>query len=371
MIQTVPLPTWRQLLSLPKGGSRIDAQPDRWLTDPGDTALWLSRSAWSLALLARAMMVERGRTIRVAVPEYICNQSLWPLRQTGAELDFYALDPQRLTPLWPDDGQGAPPDLVLLVHYFAWANAGDEALAYCRRHDALLVEDCAHVLRPTPEIGRLGDVVLYSQHKVLACPDGALCLLRRQATALGPAMRADLNAMASDHPPVTAWAWRRMVQKTPIAGLRARLRPPGQSDFTADPSTTPMPCQPRASAAALSLIDAADLELVARRRRVNAAALLEVVGTVPGLRPLFDRILAEAPYRLPLLCANQQQAERLFQACRAERLPAESWPDLPPEITSGTATMLRSRVLLLPCHQDLQPAQLQQAFTRVLRRLSV
>lgn len=370
MIQTVPLPTWRQLLNLPKGGGPLDGHSAAWLPLPGDAALWLSRSAWSLALLARALMAQRGRPIRVSVPEYICNQSLWPLRQTGVTLDFHALDPQSLTPIWSDHRHDTPPDLVLLVHYFGWANATDETLAYCQRHDALLIEDCAHVLRPTPDIGQRGDVVLYSQHKLLPCPDGALCLLRRHAVDLLPAMRAELVAMTSAHANATPWCWRRMLQKTPLAALRARLRPPGQNDFMADPSTAPMPALPRISAAAASLIATADLESIAHRRRENAAALLEAARTVPRIAPLYTGNLADAPYRLPLICADQQQAEALFLACRAERLPAESWPDLPPEITSGAASTLRRRVLLLPCHQDLHPMALQRAFTNALRRLT-
>src|SRR5271166_1434959 len=60
----------------------------------------LSRSTWSLATIADGLAKSIGRRPVIAVPDYMCNISLWALRQNRADLLFYPIEPDGLQPDW-------------------------------------------------------------------------------------------------------------------------------------------------------------------------------------------------------------------------------------------------------------------------------
>ena len=119
-----PLPEWRDVLAAWRVPLSDQALAAPWRRS-GEQAFWLSRSAWSLAVIAesRRRWSNRPRVI-VCVPDFFCNASLAPLRATGGRLVFYpvtvSLAPDKS---WSDSWPGEPPDLFVLVHYFD--NRGD------------------------------------------------------------------------------------------------------------------------------------------------------------------------------------------------------------------------------------------------------
>jgi dTDP-4-amino-4,6-dideoxygalactose transaminase len=70
--------------------------------------------------------------------------------------------------------------LVILIHYFGYLDpAYEEAIALARTYGALVLEDEAHALFTDLVggiAGRLGDVCIFSLHKMLPCSGGALLL---------------------------------------------------------------------------------------------------------------------------------------------------------------------------------------------------
>ncbi|MBX9633674.1 MAG: hypothetical protein K2X44_01710, partial [Magnetospirillum sp.] len=147
------MPKWHHLLALRylshPNGSELAAP---WLRSGDLGGLWLSRSAWSLAVIADAWAMAHQRRPVIAVPEYICDQSLWPLRQGRADLVFYAIHSDTLEPDWASmDGLKA--DIFLLVHYFGRPNDAEGARNWCDACGAILLEDAAHVLAPVPGVG--------------------------------------------------------------------------------------------------------------------------------------------------------------------------------------------------------------------------
>lgn len=184
MTTLAPLPSWSNLLRAAVRRAPSVAQLEQ-MAEPwnvrGDTAGWLSRSAWSLALIAIWRQRQTKRSTLVAwIPDFFCNTSLAPLRATGARLRFYPLD----AGMQPDFdacrslAATESPDLFVLVHYFGRPNAGTAAREFCAASGTWLVEDAAHVLGPTGSIGGWGDFVLYSPHKHLPIPDGAVLVAR-------------------------------------------------------------------------------------------------------------------------------------------------------------------------------------------------
>ena len=92
-----------------------------WATENG-LELWLSRSSYSMRLLARFRLQESKKdSINIWLPGYFCNESLEPLKKEKVNIFFY--------PLLKD---GSPdirackklisthntPDLFIAVHFF-------------------------------------------------------------------------------------------------------------------------------------------------------------------------------------------------------------------------------------------------------------
>lgn len=362
MIPAIPLPSFGHLLALRylrSPAATVLAQP--WLRAGDLGALWLSRSSWSLAAVADAFHRLHGRKPVVAVPDYICNQSLWPLRQDRAALVFYPIHAESLTPDWDACDQLGQVDLFVLVHYFGWANDGAGAREFCDRRGAWLVEDAAHVLAPIAGIGEHGDAVLYSPHKLLAVPDGAVLVVRESLRAAEHHLVDAVQALGLAHPPTTNWRTKRLIQCTPMGALLARLRPGGQSSFTTDPATIAMAITPAPSGAGAALIARADLAAIAAKRAANAQALAEAITAQADWAPLCPLRGDVAPYRLVMRCNSPAVAAARYDRLRGIGIAVESWPDLAPEILPDSAARrLRETLLLLPCHQGLNTALLCQ-----------
>ena len=147
-----------------------------------EVAIFLSKTAWSIALLSLIRKSQKNSDkIFVWIPDYFCNASLNILRKTGVEIIFYPI----LENLEPDYSsfkelinKKGPPDIFLLVHYFGKPNATNRSVEFCNKNGSWLVEDAAHALRPIKGIGEAGDFVLYSPHKLLPLPDGAILTVR-------------------------------------------------------------------------------------------------------------------------------------------------------------------------------------------------
>ena len=250
MTTAAPLPHLRDVATALLGEDATDAKLARpWLQ--GEAApIWLARSAWSLAALAAARRAISGRVPRLWLPDYFCNQSTAPLRATDAALAFYPIG-EDLLPDWTACrrmAETAPPDLFVLVHYFGAAQPTTDALAFCRTYGALLIEDAAHVLAPAPGIGAAGDATLFSPHKLLPIPDGALLLVKGEDLSESVAQACRDLGTASPSP--STWLLKRLIQiATPDGVLRRRLVTQSPA-FTDDPAFQQLPRLPRPSAAA-------------------------------------------------------------------------------------------------------------------------
>ncbi|KAF0225671.1 MAG: hypothetical protein FD176_357 [Rhodospirillaceae bacterium] len=313
----------------------------------GDQSLVLARSCWSLALLAGML----GPRPKIALPSWFCNASLLPLRAMGADLVFVPVDENG----WADWDSLSQADMVVAVHTFGRPVPLESACAACARTGAILVEDAAHALAPAPGIGETGDYVLYSPHKVLAQPDGAVIIARNRPLPSGGGQSSD---------GVTRWLGRRLLQWALPDRSRPRIPQGGQNTFLDDPAAAAMPrlCAP--SALSLRLMAAADLTAEAARRRRNAAALRHAVDGLAGWHPLFADD-GPAPYRLALRCDDTDIAMARYAALRQAHLPVESWPDLPPEVDDSNAIGLRRSVILLPVHGALPPGY-EQLYAKAL-----
>jgi hypothetical protein len=386
MLTHSPLPTWinlfRALLSRPPGAADLAAP---WRRE-GELAGWLSRSAWSLALIA---LWRKNRApaapVTVWIPDYFCNASLAALRQTGAKLLFYAVT-DKMTPDFAACRKlvdAGPPDLFVLVHYFGQPTAAAAARDFCARHGAWLVEDAAHVLYPVDGIGTYGDFVLYSPHKHLPIPDGAVLVVRRSGS--GKFGEADLASFGSpdswpgqlrevqqqlgcpDHSCRTgaaAWLVKRVLQKFGVRSWRWSTSPFDEPLNPSSAVSTPLTA-PSSSGLAQRLVACllSALGAAARRRQrhqlVWDALFLNHEGLgSPNISATERPVNREWTPYLAAYQGDPVTAKETYNQWQRHGLPVTTWPDLPPEVVTDRANHanawhLRHSRLYLPLHQSL------------------
>jgi hypothetical protein len=401
MLTHVPLPSWKALFRSFFCRQHSDAAlASTWHRD-GEVAGWLSRSAWSLALVA--LWRKRCRSnlsLTVWIPDFFCNTALTALRQTGAKLVFYPVT-EKMAPdiaACRELSAGNPPDMFLLVHYFGQPMPAVEARDFCARYGAWLVEDGTHVLRPIRGVGTAGDFVLYSPHKHMPIPDGAVLVVRSDGPTKLDAeqiaffdsprtwpgqlreLRERMRHRENDHwIRASVWFFKRVLQKV---GVRSRRKPPVFTD--------PLPLERQGYA----LLGSPSLGGLARRLLLALLPDIEVVARKRQRHQLvWDGLLLEFPTRGEVTIANRPAGREWTPYLAAyetspaaapgdyerwchQGLPVTTWPDLPPEVHAdrerhAKAWELRHSRLYLPVHQSLNVGSLIKAHPRRYREPKV
>ena len=325
-----PLPGGREIIAALGGAAPHDAALARLWPQPGQGGRLFVRASFALDAIVAAR-----RAPVLFVPDYFCNAATIPARQSGARLVFYPID-EALSPSWTQVEQlaaAASPDLFLIVHYFGAPADIAAARRFCERHDAALIEDAAHALRPTARIGQAGDYVLWSLYKHLPIPE-------------------------SGSPSVRWWTKRVLQRMAPSLAARLRRAP---LPFERDPDPTP-PEPSALSNAARRMIAASDLDRIAARRIEGERALRAEIGLEP-LLPESDG--SWTPYRA-VFRGDARDYDRLVAA----GFPVETWPDLAPEVRADPArheAALRLRNSLLPLPIDASVRALRRTAHRARR----
>lgn len=391
MLTQAPLPTWFGLCRalLRRLPSALDlASP--WCRE-GEVAGWLSRSTWSLALIAlwRKSRVPAS-AVTIWLPDFFCNASLAALRRTGARLVFYPLT-DRMAPdlaACRTLADSAPPDLFVLVHYFGCPTPAAAARDFCARQGAWLIEDAAHVLRPVDGVGAYGDFVLYSLHKHLPIPDGAVLVARANGAgrfgegelasfgqpSTWPGQLRELQqemgcSANSGRTRAVVWLVKRMLQKLGVPPWR-RATPPFAEPLTPDLTASALLAAPSQSGLARRLLAGlfSDLGTVARqcqRHQLLWDALLLNNETLSG----GVVSAAERPANrewTPYLAAYRVDpavAGATYDQWQSRGVAVTTWPDLPPEVTThrerhANAWQLRHSRLYLPAHPSLSALEM-------------
>jgi hypothetical protein len=396
MLTPAPLPTWsiliRALLRRQFEDSNLAAPWRR----SGEVAGWLSRSAWSLALIA---LWRRSRApaspLTVWLPDFFCNASLAALRLTGAKLVFYPLTEEMAPDINACENMKAAgvPDLFVVVHFFGRASRVAAARDFCKRSGSWLIEDAAHVLQPMDDVGDHGDFVLYSPHKHLPVPDGAVLVVRtcgpQQLGADGVdslgstrswpdqlrGLHQELGRSAgSSRARAAIWLIKRVLQKFGVRYWRRRVTPFAEPVVPNLPDASDLG-SPAPSRLGQSLLSGliCGIEAISLQRRHNQrlwdALLLHDDGSHPSVVSSAERPTNQqwTPY-LAAYCVDPDAAEAINARWQRLGLPVATWPDLPTEVTMhrerhAAAWKLRHSRLYLSTHQTLQIPERKLLFT--------
>lgn len=391
MLTEAPVPSWSSLFqAFWQRPLSLDELSSIWRRE-GEVAGWFSRSAWSMARVALWRQQEYpSKNITVWVPDYFCNSSLTPMRSLNAKLIFYPVN-HKLEPDYKackDLGEESPPDLFVLVHYFGCPTIATSTKDFCYKHNAWLLEDAAHVLRPVSGVGKYGDFIIYSPHKLLPIPDGAVLVVRtggpgqfdsEKIQHFGPnnTWAKDLSLRDTfKRVPVCSsmrynseWLLKRIIQKTCIRlkhkfseFIETGMNEPKDLVFT-KPELSPL------GRRLLGTLRGSLTDVVRWRQRHHLLwdhLLLErsnLDRLSPASRPQHNEW---TPYLTAFVAKDENIAKNTYESLGSQGLPVTTWPDLAPEVCANrerhkSAWRLRHNRFYLPQHQGLRSKDILMA----------
>ena len=314
----------------------------------------------ALARLAR--LLKLNAKDRVLLPAYHCPSMVEPFMHAGCELEFYKLDGA----LAPDRADfmralSVPPRVVVFVKFFGFEGGNEECATLARAAGASVVHDCAHAWYALPRIAP-SDYAIASLVKFFAVEEGGLLLApsgtELTAPAQAPGLRRNLRLISR------AWARRQAAFSAPtrdntvaktgipeVSSIAANVEPRSAVYRYFDPQDVERDVTFYTSL----LLKILGSEQAAHRRRQHYQQLAAMLGTLRGVKLLHDRLPDDVvPYVLPLLLDD---GPRQFDALRGAGIPLYRWEELIPSHCE-TSNDYRTRLVQLPCHQDLSAAHM-------------
>ncbi len=345
---------------------------------------WLSRSAWSFKLIvltyATTNKISNFNKINIWIPEYFCNSSLELIRELGTNLIFY-----KITDIGEPDiewcnkiSQVNKPNIFIAVHYFGKPIDLSFVNKFCKSHECWLIEDAAHALQKSNNIGNNGDFIIFSPHKLIAIPNGALLIFNKSGVSSLKDDSIFLKKLRFEYlnllkhktrknysKSIYFWIFKRLLQDL---GFRTKYtyNPIWPEILNYDNSFT----HPRMNFISKKLLayEVLFLNLYASQRKSNLNLLKEYLSKDILLRDLIHLPILENhdPYILSIK-VNQNGIEYVNKYLYNKKLPVLTWPDLPPEILANeilysTSIHLRKSILHIPIHQNITAEEIKECF---------
>jgi dTDP-4-amino-4,6-dideoxygalactose transaminase len=318
----------------------------------------------------------------VLVPSYNCGTEVDALIASGFKIMLYRID--RLGEMDIDDLKNRispKTKIVYVIHYFGFPQPLKKLRELCNERRLYLIEDCALSLFSTSEsenIGRTGDISVFSFPKTLPVPDGGVLQLNNPSICTGtwslgkpsvwPVFLAFLPILKS----TLVRAADNVLGPIPPKLFPARLYFPSQSrdgvqdcrkfpdlpsSYYFDDSLANKAISPLTS----RLLPSFDPESIRNQRRRNFLAYLHQMNFVPDVVPLFSNLPpGVCPLSFPVLMnqpalmSNELIRHRIeaipWWSGYHQRLPWENFPD---------ACYLKEHVLALPVHQGIGETEVE------------
>ncbi len=320
---------------------------------PGTQAtLHAARARYALALVAANCLAPGSR---VLLPAYHCPAMVEPFIWAGCSIKFYGMD-NALRPVVGDsDLHGAA--AILLTRYFGFDPGLGTPASRARQEGLLVIEDLAHAAYADELIG---DVGVTSLAKFFPQRIGAE-LFFREGQRAGKVSKKIADIAASP----LGWHITRLWTKVRHRYRQLRKRPGRQRArryryFEENELSRPTH-QCRHSARS----DAITSDCRARRRE-NYRLLLDASTESTLGSPLYPTLDEKTvPCVFPFLLNRAED----FDHFRNAGIPLFRWEEL--VLTDCTVSRhYRSRLIQIPCHQDLRPEDLElikQCLTRIVK----
>lgn len=326
-------------------------------------------------------------------PAYHCRTMLDPAARLGGNILLYKLGAD-LAPDLASISQlvahaPLPVRALLVTHYFGFAQRLEAIKAFCVARGITLIEDCSHALfnlRARPQLGGHGDFTIASPYKLFPCEEGGLLIARDPARLprqpnRAAGLKAELRTLKSAVQRSRNYPRPEALERD-CAGLDGRIAAfdplradRGREYVDQNQSISRMyDAREEGQAGTFSarwLMRRVDLGHVTSLRRAHYRAWLECTASLPHCRPLFPVLPDDTvPYMFPLYI---EHPDPHFFALKRLGMPIWRWDEMAIS-DCALSRRYRLRVLHLPCHQSLSPAELRWmmgAVTKVLRQVPV
>ncbi len=370
-IPNTPLPSFQKLLGAFLNNSKINhTDLNKYWAGQKDLGLWLSRSSFSMRLLAKLRIQESEKdTINIWFPGYFCNESLEPLKKEKVNIYFYPL----LKDGSPDieackkliDSQNTP-DLFIAVHFFGREINFSESSEFAKSLNAWFIEDAAHVLKRSENIGKYSHFIFYSPHKILPIADGSILVVNKDNFV------EDFNDLSQKliilhqslikedkkinfHP--TIWLIKRILQKI---GFKRKVK--NQIEIFDHDEINNKPCTWNIEISSLSkrllmLENNLEDEIDTRKRNYNFWKIFFIDNNFDG-EEIFSDNLTICPYLFGITLKDKEQLLMALSLLNLYSIPVSSWPDLPHEVYKEEGLYrhiihLKKHTIFLPIHSSM------------------
>ena len=315
------------------------------LLDDYSGYFWSAGGSEALAQICGDLGSAKGQVINVYLPSYFCGQSLRHLRSLPINLCFYSVDSE-LSPIYSKirmSHRVHPVHVLVHVHYFGSTRAQESSRDLANELDAVLIEDCAHIISPYVLDNWRGDYLIFSPHKHFPLPKIALVISKDK--------RATITLKKNGRIPI-AWFVKELIKK-----LINRRRPAKwEKKWTSQPEfLNSYDVNFLTKRAAMSYL--LDFRISAEQRFLNSRLLVAQLSCIGGWKPLQQMEQVCAPYLLGMICDSAEIAKRRFNLINRSSQVVMLWPDLPYEIKNisfaDRNSMLVEQTLFFFIHQKV------------------
>jgi dTDP-4-amino-4,6-dideoxygalactose transaminase len=314
-----------------------------------------------------------GTGDEVLVPAVICEVVLDAFSQRGARLGYYGLSDSLAVEVEEIEARIGPETKAIYVNHALGRPMQIKPLrALCNRRGVVLIEDCAHALGGATDdcsVGVLADFSIYSYRKFFALPDGGGLHVQQSArrhTRLPK--RAGLPRQVAGAGKLFALGLASSIG-LPSAAWRERSKRLALSEVGGAGDLPSAEVQCRMSAISEWLLSRADMNEMVSRRRQNFAYCLDKVRSLASVEPLFKELSSgQVPYSFPVLVDDRDSIVRRAAAEAILLEPTFAPVDrrrkglINPEERFDSLDAIAGKLLSVPVHQGLSPADLDRVF---------
>ncbi|CAM8359794.1 FemABX peptidyl transferase [Candidatus Methylopumilus universalis] len=338
-----------------------------------EQAFWFSRSAWSLlAITLLHQKLKGNKNTSIWIPDFFCNDSLTLLRDAGVNIVFYSINEDMSPNLASCEilANNYSLDIFVLAHYFGQPSFTKSIVTFCENKGAWLAEDAVHLLEPISGVGEVGDFVIYSPHKHLPIPDGAVLILRENGLnklienslviAKFNEVRTDIfKLFGKNNHSNFFWVFKRVVQRLSLINCFF-LKIYGSKQELDQVSLVAPNMTFLAKRLLTLLIEKLKTAKSLREKHANSWAKILMLTVRTRIALGFE--IKALSYLASFSCVREEGVESTYDFLHKAGLPLITWPDLPPEVLKNlnlhqVAILLRQNLFYLPVHQSLSEGE--------------
>lgn len=355
-ILTSPIPTWCELLALKKKSNAC-----YWRD-----VIWTNKTATSIRLIAEETRKQREKDqVVIWIPNLFCGETEELFDCKEIHIIHYPIT-EALDPDWDciKNKNYKLPDIFVLVHYFGEYHNTDRTKSFCSNNNAIFVEDCAHCLFDYQGHGRTGDFSLFSCHKLLPVPDGAIIRINNPEKAEVFSIASSIKSrLASNSKRMGTFFWRlkkvaqRIIKKNAPYNYERKTHYYSSIVGAKNKSIHNISSY---SKKVISGYSYEDLKAIAYIRKENCSLVYDIVKRIDSGIKLVLTEECECPYFAVISIADVQDKNAIVHRIKELGLPMMYWPDLPSSIEyeedSLVARHLSADIIAFPVHQSIKPS---------------